>query len=273
MEQQSQIPESEIIKDKIRVEFKSVASEKHPDRNEDNIFIDNEKQIFGVFDGVGGIKHGEVASQNCVDQLKIDSQNVPNKITEDDARDFLAEVFFKANKKNFEEGVESTAVAGIISEENGVKSIIVANVGDSRAYLYRDGVLEQITIDDNLMSYELRYKEPIKELQSKLNNVIDPEIELNEDEQIFYNQRNIITASIGNKEVQTRFYKQDLKIGDKILFCTDGVNDNLTDNEIKEILKENNNEASLLIEKAVNVSKSNNLRSKRDDMSAIVVIC
>ena len=75
------------------------------------------------------------------------------------------------------------------------------------------------------------------------------------------------------KELQTKFYNiKNLKQGDKILFCTDGISDNLTDNQIGMILKEDSDEAYYLAEIAKKISKSGKPRSKMDDMSAIVVI-
>lgn len=262
----------EKIKSEFRISYGSVASETHPNRNEDAVCVNEKKLIFGLFDGVGGIENGEIASKNGVNQLDMNSQKIFYNMSEDNAESFLRTTFNGINKRNFEEVVFSTGVAGVVCGEAKNKRMVIANVGDSRAYRYRDNYLYQITIDDNSISEFLGYNLKTREVQSRLNNAVNPDKDLTKEEYLYFNNRNVITASLGHKELSTRIYSVSLKKGDKILFCSDGVSDNLTDNEIRDILKDTtNNEASVLIEKAKTLSQGNHPRSKKDDMSAIVV--
>lgn len=262
----------EKIKNEYRVNQYSIPSEKHLDRNEDKIYINQEKDVFALFDGVGGIKNGDVASLNCVNKLNEECLNIEKSNSEDKIELFLKEVIAKINQKNFEEGVCSTGLIGVVYGEEKNKKMMLVNVGDSRCYLMRKGNLYQISIDDNSVSEMYGYNSKSIELQNKLNNIENPESELSGAEQVFFASRNRITAALGKKENATgRIYRFNINNGDKVLFCSDGISDNLTDKEIKNILINTNKEAEALILKAKEVSRSNSARSKKDDMSAIVV--
>lgn len=262
----------EKIKNEYRVNYQSVASKDHPERNEDKIYINQDKNIFALFDGVGGIKNGEIASLTCSEILSQASERLTVNSSEDNLEFFLKKVIDSSNKKNFDNKVCSTAIIGALYGNDKNRKMMLVNVGDSRCYLLRNKELNQITIDDNEISRSYGYGERCRELQKKLNNCTDPQRDLKSDEQVYFNYRNVVTSVTGKKEnIEGKFYNFNVKNGDKVLFCSDGISDNLTDTEIKNILMNTNMESEFLIQKANEVSKSNSARSKVDDMSAIVV--
>lgn len=181
-----------------------------------------------------------------------------------------------------------------------------ASVGDSRLYLMRNGNLEQINIEDKPL-VDLRLDDVEKKAISKqLDEVItegdlknlpfrrlgdvmdDYDIEryLGENEMLeetrergmyeyLYSKRNYINQSLGSlsrPDVNGSRGILSLKLGDAIVLTTDGVHDNLTPTEIRDILLSSTlNPAEALTEASAKRAQEEHLRAKPDDMSAIVI--
>src|ERR1019366_5979392 len=198
--------------------------------NEDNFGYDQKLGIFVVCDGMGGHAAGEIASQIAVDTiLAYFSEHAPN--VEDNAfledapvgARLLAEAVKKANDAilNYAEehknttGMGTTLVAARFSY--GVFSI--ANVGDSRVYLFREGQLLQLTEDHSLVMEQVRRGMLTLE-EAKRSSV-----------------QNIITRALGTDENTLpdlgEFPAQD---GDILLLTTDGVLRHVADQEMNTIL-------------------------------------
>ena len=100
------------------------------------------------------------------------------------------------------------------------ESIYVVNLGDSRAYILRDGNLTQLTED-----------------HTYVNNLINAGT-LTKSEARLHPQKNIITKALGSeKYTEPDFYRFDLREGDRVLLCSDGLHGELTDGEIEEIVR------------------------------------
>ena len=129
----------------------------------------------------------------------------------------------------------TTGVVAYIWEGQGKQKAIVGSVGDSRAYIYRRGKVEQITLDDGIVKMVTKDDEQkARVIQARLNNVINPNdpSQLAPEERYLYDKRNLITQAIGTKNIVPNTYVIDLQPGDKLLLASDGVTDNLTDKEI-----------------------------------------
>lgn len=199
------------------------------DINEDSVFAHIRSPERGeplglcmVADGIGGHKAGEVASKMVVDTIwdqlsELFEGNVKTpvkflrKLTLKSIEDKLRLAVESANRTiyNFSKhnpksagGLGSTVACGVILGN----SAVVANVGDSRTYLFRDGVLNQISEDHSYVSALIR------------KGIEPPEA--------FYQHpyRNVITRSLGNEDfVQVDTWTIDLIPGDRLLFCSDGL--------------------------------------------------
>ncbi|HEY5177719.1 MAG TPA: Stp1/IreP family PP2C-type Ser/Thr phosphatase [Terriglobales bacterium] len=198
--------------------------------NEDNFGYDQRLGIFVVCDGMGGHAAGEIASQIAVDTILAYFQErapkVENNAFLDDApagARLLAEAVKKANDAILEyaeahkntTGMGTTLVAARFSD--GVFSI--ANVGDSRIYLFREGQLLQLTEDHSLVMEQVRRGMLTLE-EAKRSSV-----------------QNIITRALGTDESTLpdlgEFPAQD---GDILLLTTDGVLRHVADPEMRTIL-------------------------------------
>ena len=141
-------------------------------------------------------------------------------------------------------------------------TVLIASVGDSRAYILREGNLRLITEDDSVIP-------PID--RERFDETDGSDIDLKYDYAIF-SMRNRLTQAIGSSdELNVHIYSEVLKKGDRIILTSHGVHDNLRTSEIRQIAGSQGDVAEELVAKAVARSKDNLLRSKPDDISAIVM--
>ena len=175
-----------------------------------------------VCDGIGGHNAGDVASAMALSHLGKCWEE--ESITDTEAayqwlvKNIQAEndrVFQKANQYRELDGMGTTIVAAVIIDSE----LLVANVGDSRAYLYRNFQIKQLTEDHTLVQELVKSGE------------------ITEEEAKRHPQRNIVTQSLGiTLNVQIDFVRVTLKNEDTILLCSDGLSNMLEDQYIKEIL-------------------------------------
>ena len=221
------------------------------DGNEDSfcVLIENDSPAYSsglmiVADGMGGHQAGEIASSMAVDGV-VDAfanfelkENDSFKKKVKDATSFLVKSIekvnldiYKASKKPETEGMGTTLTTLLFIENRA----IIGHVGDSRIYLLRDNEFNQITIDHTWVEGEVK------------------EGRLTADEAITHPMRNILSRAIGNNQkVKVDTDILNLKQGDIILFCSDGLNAMLDDLTIKDIISTNKPQQAcdLLVNKA-----------------------
>ena len=196
-----------------------------------------------VCDGIGGLPGGDVASDTA--SSVICDYFEKNKIV--DIKNMILESFKVANEKIIEISKQNnspltygtTCVASFVENTN----VHIANVGDSRAYVVSDSNIRQITKDHSIVN-ELLLKGKITEEEAK----IAP-------------NKNIITRALGTVDSTPDYYNFCLEKGDKILLCTDGLSNYLSDGEIYDIVSKNVPEDSLncLIDKAKSLGGNDNI--------------
>ena len=218
----------------------------HPGRvrghNEDQIFGDASNHLWIVADGMGGHACGEVASEIVVRELSgshIKGQSLESSI--ESAHDAVAR---EAEQNTKAHGMGATVVAMSSSGDE----YNIAWVGDSRAYRLRDDALELLTRDHSYLEW-LR----------------DNGIAV--DEARKHPKRNVITQSIGVGEPCPDSITGRLQPGDRYLLCSDGLNDELTDEEICGLLR--SQEDSVAVTDAlINAALE---KGGRDNISVVVV--
>ena len=180
--------------------------------NEDALFVMPGQQIYIVADGVGGHNSGELASRMAVGYMAqyVALNPVSEVQSKKELKKYFLDCFAGANElvhsKSMEEdgnaGMATTAVLCYL-DGNGC---YVVNVGDSRAYLVRDGVMRQLTEDHTLVQDMLR-----SGLLTKEQAATHPD-------------RNMITRAIGGEStINPDFYRFEVCPGDVIILCTDGL--------------------------------------------------
>jgi PPM family protein phosphatase len=286
----------------------SIASESHPERNEDNFIVDQRRGLVAVFDGVGGSTAGEIASgiarrvihrgwKRILAQLQPES---PSTLLEQcdplDLPGALLQLVQEAHEhirtekgpgageggqRTGSEDQATTVALAVFCRQQGIGGyhMVYASVGDSRIYLLREGrTLTCLTRDDSFLT-KLVQDHVIKEADALRIDQASHLGELSETELSYFHKRNGITQALGDPQPLVIHLDQiAIGPGDRILLCTDGIHDNLTDQEMEEIVRygARTTRARVLVEQAVQRSRqdeSTMMRAKPDDMSAVVVTC
>jgi len=210
------------------------------ENNEDAYMIEKIRDfyVFAVADGLGGHEAGEVASNLAILELKETL-----KRHDGDLRDLLVRGFEKANdeilfqNKVRRTNMGTTLTACIVKDFKG----IIANVGDSRAYVIDDGIWH--TKD-----------------HSYVQELLDSGI-ITEEEAFKHPYRNIVTRVIGLEEdLKVDVYEVDLR-GKVLLLSTDGLHDYVRDYKIREIVMNFEPERACkeLVEEALNSGSGDNI--------------
>lgn len=219
--------------------------------NEDAVgyWEDGDFGIYVVADGMGGHNAGEVASMIAKDTViefaKEHKDDMPD-------RELLENGLNEANRRVYREaiineeckGMGTTIVVALIRNND----MVIANVGDSRAYVMSGERLERVTKDHSL----------VQEL------VDSGTITMEEAEN--HPNKNVITRAVGtNISVQADYYTLDISQIDKIILCSDGLTNEVGENEIVEILSDEGGDKCLQL---INRSKEN---GGRDNISVIIL--
>lgn len=210
---------------------------------------DSEKKIYIVADGMGGHNAGEVASKLAVEKT-LEYIKTSNCL--EDVEAVLREAVQFANKKVYEfsktdgslNGMGTTATVCFIKADK----MLVANVGDSRCYVIDRFGIKQVTKDHSL----------VQELVD--NGSITAE------EAAVHPNKNIMTRALGTApKVDVDIFEVDLKEISRIVLCTDGLSNSLSDREMFEIITSSN--ISTACQRLVDISKQ---RGGRDNITVII---
>ena len=270
----------------MRVYWSTIPSEDHPDSNEDAVLIDAMLDLMAVFDGVGGYEGGEVASRIAAHSvLSTWRRQAPTAQDLAGLRALMRAALLEADQEVRAAvdrqpeltGMATTAIVAKIWETPDHRRLLVhGHVGDSRLYLLRArGALERVTVDDGILSTHVAVGLISEEEALKIDQAEDWQ-ELDERQKRYFYQRGLITQAIGGRgEPEVHVSEQEMRPGDRVLVCSDGIHDNLTEAEIAAVLREHGrNDAGALVQAARKRAQRGlraTMRSKPDDMSAIVI--
>lgn len=195
--------------------------------NEDSVALDEAHGVAVLADGMGGYAAGEVASGMACDFIRAELGRWLGEAsvaaTDNDVRramDICVDnanraIFGAANSNPTYAGMGTTLVLGVFRSGR----LLMGHIGDSRAYRWRNGVLQQITKDHSLLQEQ-----------------IDAGILTPEQAQYSAN-KNLVTRALGVEDVVLlETHQHDLQSGDVILMCSDGLSDMLSDLEITGVL-------------------------------------
>lgn len=184
------------------------------EQNEDSLVV--APPLFVVADGMGGHEAGEVASEIAVETLQEEAPAHPDA-------EALGKAVEVANRAIIDAalagrgrpGMGTTCTAAMLEESR----LVIAQVGDSRAYLMHGGELTQLTRDHSLMA-----------------NMIEAG-QITPEEARYHPNRSVITRALGNDPDTTPdLYEINVEAGDRLLVCSDGLTAMVEDDEIADIL-------------------------------------
>jgi serine/threonine protein phosphatase PrpC len=195
------------------------------DHNEDSYLCNQELGLYAVADGMGGHLGGERASRLAVEILEREMTGKLAGIAGDAVAPAMREatrlaaqnIYDEAQRRPELSGMGTTLTAAYFREEQ----LVLCHVGDSRAYLYRDGKARQLTEDHSWVQQQIRA------------GLIAPE------DAIVSRFRNVITRSVGfEPQVEPDLITVPLELGDVVLLCSDGLSNYLDEEEIGRELTE-----------------------------------
>jgi serine/threonine protein phosphatase PrpC len=207
-------------------------------------------RLYLVADGVGGHQAGDVASAMAAEIIQQayyedDSADVVNSLTSV-IQLANTEIHTDAEATPERQGMGTTVTAVVLRDDD----ITVANVGDSRTYLIRDGELRQLTLDHSWIEEQVRA------------GAIAPE------DAVRHPHRNIITRSLGNRaELQVDIFQEPVQVGDSILLCSDGLTNVVQEEEIGHMLNQGR-KARQVVHDLVEMAKE---RGAPDNVTAVLL--
>ena len=183
--------------------------------NEDNYFV--RAPLFVVADGMGGAQAGEVASEMAVESFDGGLPDGP-------PADGLVSLIEAANRRIHDRSRAESQRAGmgttVTAAYVGEREVTIAHVGDSRAYVLRDGELTRLTRDHSLVG-ELVARGKLTEEQAETHP-----------------QRSVITRALGPEpDVQVDVQAYQARAGDVFMVCSDGLTSMVPEARVREILQ------------------------------------
>jgi protein phosphatase len=183
--------------------------------NEDSAFA--RAPMFVVADGMGGAQAGEVASRIAIEAFEraLPDSGTPEERLAERVRDANRQIYERSRVEHERAGMGTTLTAAYLDDAG----VAIAHVGDSRAYMFREGTLRRLTQDHSL----------VNELVSRGK--------LTEEQAAEHPQRSIITRALGPEptvEVDTWTYP--VRAGDVLLLCSDGLTSMISEERMTAIL-------------------------------------
>lgn len=186
--------------------------------NQDAPIVSEKLRLYGVADGMGGHKGGEVASTSARDDLLRELEGkTPSVAT-------LSGAIEEVNRQIYHQQEHDDALTGMGTTLSVLwmsdNFVYIGHVGDSRVYLLRDGEFKQMTLDHSLVEQLVR------------------EGVLTEEEAQNHPMRNIITRAIGTDEsVEVDVVVEERRKGDLWLACSDGLHGLVDDRQMRDALR------------------------------------
>ncbi len=183
--------------------------------NEDAAYA--QPPLFVVADGMGGARAGEVASRIAVEMFEagLPPDGPPERRLTAVVKDANREIHERSRSERELDGMGTTLTAAYLDAD----SVAIAHVGDSRAYLFRDGQLSRLTEDHSLGDELVKAGK------------------LTEEQAADHPQRSIITRALGPEpDVAVDTWSYPARAGDVLLLCSDGLTSMIPETQIAELL-------------------------------------
>ena len=220
--------------------------------NEDAYLGDDALGLFVVADGMGGHAAGEVASRLAVDTVRrvLGGQAAPPPTPaaiEQAVHEANRAIVERTQERADLQGMGTTLVLALIDSS----SAWISHVGDSRAYRIRDGSIELLTHDHSWVSEQVRL------------GLLSPE------EARCHPWRNVVTRALGSRdEVEVEVDVEELRPGDRILLCSDGLNSMLSEEQILDAVRGSGGDLATACRNLVELA---NQRGGEDNVTVLLV--
>ncbi len=196
---------------------------KHRPENQDNYFVNEKNGTYLVADGMGGTKGGAVASRLAVQTVEALHSEKPLNMNSAEMEAWLKSAACRANLEILNEAAKDAKYSNmgttfLLAVQLDDK-VHIANIGDSRAYLVRDGRIDLLTVDDSVVM-EMYMRGQLTKQQ-----VWDSPF------------RHLLTKCLGHDaDLQVGCDPFEVRAGDWMILCSDGLSSVVTEEEILAIM-------------------------------------
>ena len=217
-------------------------------------FLATKGRMYGVADGMGGHSAGQIASEVALKTVIQRYYRDPSSHIVESLKQAIAEanalIFETAQLIPERQGMGTTLTAVILREDMAT----FAHIGDSRAYIIRDGLIRQVTNDHSLVAEQVRLGA------------------MSVDEAQASPLRNIILRSIGtNASVVPDFHEEVLRGGDYLILCSDGLTGHVSAEEILELTASDDGQRRGPSVAAYRLVDLANSRGGRDNITVVIL--
>ena len=233
--------------------------------NEDYFLVDEKDGLFLVADGMGGLSNGAFASKTAIETVEFFIKHsrteditwpiVPTEQHSIEENRFLAGIFL-ANQRIFEHTQTDPTIRSMGTTLTGIlldgEQLVIANVGDTRAYLINNGDIKQLTQDHTMVMEEVR----------KGNMTLA--------EARIHPKKHIITRAVGTStSTLVDIFTAKLLRERLYLICSDGLTDMVSDEEIASVVQSNSDSALSEIGKLL--IKTANEKGGKDNITVVLL--
>ncbi|MEI8348869.1 MAG: Stp1/IreP family PP2C-type Ser/Thr phosphatase [Candidatus Omnitrophota bacterium] len=224
--------------------------------NEDDYVIAEKLGLFIVADGIGGHNAGEIASKTATKAILNFFQKIPKKDLSEDIENKTNEAVQAAHQQILNlsltnpslEGLGTTFVSAFFKQPN---YFFIANIGDSRAYLFKNKKLEVLSQDHSVVAQLVQRGD------------------ITQDQARNHPSRNIVTQALGI-DISMGCHQKRIGVKDRdiIILCSDGLWDMLADKAIERVVEEKGSDPQSLCFALVNAAKA---AGGNDNITVIVI--
>ncbi len=219
--------------------------------NQDSFRIEEESGFFAVADGMGGMNEGALASKYAVNALyELVNRKIGDEVDAEKIFLIIKDAIIELSdllRSSIGKHAGTTIVLALIRGDNTV----ISHMGDSRAYLFRDGELSRLTEDHNLFALLCKTERFTEE-------------ELREDK-----THHMLIRYVGMENARPYVKVVPIKQGDKLLLCTDGLSEMVKDAEIAEIMRKMPGPEAILRRLVDRANEAGGI----DNITAVIIEC
>lgn len=227
------------------------------DHNEDSggIYFNDSKELLAIIaDGMGGHQAGDIASEMAVNIVKTAWQETDMISTPELAEQWITDSLSKVNTVIYNRALESeefygmgtTVVIAICTDE----FITIGHIGDSRCYIHNDSGFTQLTEDHSLVNELIRTGQ------------------ITTEDAAYHPRKNVVLKALGTEEeVSADIQSLSWDHGNKLLLCSDGLTDKISNEELSDFIQLNE-DLNNIGEKMIGLA---NDRGGEDNISLIII--
>jgi PPM family protein phosphatase len=231
--------------------------------NEDAYLIDAKHRLFGVFDGLGATTQAALAAELAAQATRAayEERGPEGSVDENEFLSVAVQAAGTLIATSLDDGLTTASVVKVY-EAGRRTTAAICNLGDSRVYRYTaGGELQQCTLDDSIFGSDW-------DLQLHLSEVLVPT------DLFYFGRRHVLDRCLGEPGAVPHLWETGTEAGDVLLAVTDGITDNLTFSEVRDLLLANRDRpdrtARDLVDAAYTRSRqAGHPRAKIDDITAV----